>query len=136
MLSGYEMSYFYQEQKQRLKFLNESLVYFEDFLCQMNDAFRKEENIVYTLEELLKKPELASVFFNFLTNLEKLISYEQKDLFRENSEKNEFPDYTEWDKFAMHEYRRLSSEDDDAENSDVLENNPLDERDGGGFQLD
>jgi hypothetical protein len=37
------MEYFYSEQKQRLKFLNEDLVYFEDFLCQMNDAFHKDE---------------------------------------------------------------------------------------------
>lgn len=132
------MNYFYQEQKQRLKFLNESLVYFEDFLCQMNDAFKKEDNIVYTLDELLQKPDFASTFFNFLTNLEKLIGYEQKDLFRENNERNDFPDYSDWDKFAMHEYRRLSSEDDDPENSDVLENNPLDERDTAAtsFQLD
>jgi hypothetical protein len=47
------MEYFYTEQKQRLKFLNEDLVYFEDFLCQMNDAFKKEDNIVYSLEDMI-----------------------------------------------------------------------------------
>ena len=93
----------------------------------MNDAFKKENNIVYNLEELQARPEFAVVFFNFLTNLEKLLGYERKDLFRENTERNDFPDYNEWDKFAMHEYRRLSTEDDDNENGDVLENDLLDD---------
>ena len=81
----------------------------------MNDAFNKEENIVFSLEELLKEPEYASTFFDFLTNLEKLIAYERKDAFAAASEKTDFPDYTDWDKFAMYEYKRLSREDDGGE---------------------
>ena len=113
--------------KQRLKFLNDLLVNFEDFLCQMNDAFKKEDNIVYTLAELQENPEYAATFFNFLTNLEKLISYEHKDVFRENKEKEDYPDYSEWDKFAMYEYKRLSEEDDDNEANDMLETNILED---------
>ena len=33
LIGGYELNNFYQEQKQRLKFLNEELISFEDFLC-------------------------------------------------------------------------------------------------------
>lgn len=75
------MEYFYEDQKNRLRYLNEDLVHFEDFLCQMNDAFCKEENTVYTLQEFLREPEYASTFFNFMSNLEKLVAYERKDAF-------------------------------------------------------
>jgi len=112
------MEYFYDEMKQRLKFLNEDLVFFEDFLCQMNDAFQKESSIIYTLPELMAQPQDASVFFNFLSNLEKLVAFERKDAFSVASEKSDYPDFTEWDRFAMYEYKRLSSEDD--ENEEVL----------------
>jgi len=33
--SGYEMEYFYEEQKQRLEYLNHEPVYFEDIVCQL-----------------------------------------------------------------------------------------------------
>jgi len=33
--SGYEMEYFYEEQKQRLEYLNHEPVYFEDIICQL-----------------------------------------------------------------------------------------------------
>lgn len=82
----------------------------------MNDAFLKDENIVYSLDELLASPENASLFFNFLSNLEKLLAYERKDAFASHAEKRDYPDYTEWDIFAMYEYKRLSAEEDDNEN--------------------
>lgn len=33
LITGHEMEYFFNEQKQRLNYLNEDIVYFEDFLC-------------------------------------------------------------------------------------------------------
>ena len=119
------MEYFYSEQKQRLKFLNEDLVYFEDFLCQMNDAFLKDEHIVYNLDELLASPENTSLYFNFLSNLEKLLAYERKDAFASHAEKRDYPDYTEWDIFAMYEYKRLSAEEDDNENVRLEAHRPI-----------
>lgn len=82
----------------------------------MNDAFKKEEKIIYELNEFLDEPQYAQIFFNYLTNYEKLLIEERKDPFAAQGEKNDFPDYTEWDKFAMYEYKRLSSEEDENEN--------------------
>jgi serine/threonine-protein phosphatase 2A regulatory subunit B'' len=127
----YELDYFYSEQKQRLKFLNEDVVLFEDFLSQICDNFGKSDKIEFTLEELKSKPSNASTFFNFLTNLEKLLAYERKDPFSAAGEKNDYPDYTDWDKFAMYEYKRLSSEEDEDNNDEFLEGNDLLDGEGG-----
>ena len=132
IIGAYELDYFYSEQKQRLKFLNEDVVLFEDFLSQMCDIWGKNDNLNFTLEDLKSKPAYASTFFNFLTNLEKLLAFERKDPFSAAGEKNDYPDYTDWDKFAMYEYKRLSSEEDDGDNEEFLEGNDLLEPDGEG----
>ena len=82
----------------------------------MCDNFNKNETVSFTLEELKKKPQNASTFFNFLTNLEKLLQYERKDPFSAAGERNDYPDFSDWDKFAMYEYKRLSSEEDEENN--------------------
>ena len=92
----------------------------------MNDAFKKEDCPVYMLSELQENPSYAATFFNFLTNLEKLIGYENKDVFKESKDREDYPDYSEWDKFAMYEYKRLSEEDDEEAN-DMLETNILED---------
>ena len=81
----------------------------------MCDVFHKPETPTFTLDELKSKPAYAAIFFNFLTNLEKLLAFERKDPFSAAGEKNDYPDYTDWDKFAMYEYKRLSSEEDDGD---------------------
>ena len=92
--SGWEMQYFYEEQKQRLEFLNHEVVIFEDIVCQMYtllkksiwvifraDMFKPEKEIHYTLDLLKKNKDVAGVFFNILTNLNKFVAYEQRDPF-------------------------------------------------------
>lgn len=37
IIAGHEMEHFYEEQKQRLEYLNHETVYFQDIVCQMND---------------------------------------------------------------------------------------------------
>ena len=98
----------------------------------MCDIWGKNDNLNFTLEDLKSKPAYASTFFNFLTNLEKLLAFERKDPFSAAGEKNDYPDYTDWDKFAMYEYKRLSSEEDDGDNEEFLEGNDLLEPDGEG----
>jgi len=105
--------------------LNEDEVHFEDFLTQMCDNFNKNESVSFTLEELKKKPMITSIFFNFLTNLEKLLQFERKDPFSAAGERNDYPDFSDWDKFAMYEYKRLSSEEDEENNDEFLEGNDL-----------
>ena len=47
--SGYEFDHFYEEQKQRLDYLNHEPVFLKDFLCQMADLFKPEDDIKYIL---------------------------------------------------------------------------------------
>lgn len=56
------------------------------------------------------------MFFNFLTNLNKLVAYENRDPFAIRSEIVEYPDYSEWDRFAQGEYARLAREEENQEN--------------------
>lgn len=46
---GYEFDHFYEEQKQRLDYLNHEPVFLKDFLCQMADLFKPEDDIKYLI---------------------------------------------------------------------------------------
>jgi serine/threonine-protein phosphatase 2A regulatory subunit B'' len=117
VISGSEMNHFYSEQQQRLDYLGQEVVKFEDLVCQMMDAFgMSEEKIEFKRQDLKNKRHHAPVFFNSLTNLNKFIAYEQRDPFQARNEKVEFPDYSDWDKFALVEYRRLAAEEENIDN--------------------
>lgn len=116
-ISAYEMNYFYSEQQQRLDYLGQEVVLFEDVVCQMIDAFHVDKNKVeFKKEDLKSKRYHASIFFNSLTNLNKFVAYEQRDPFQARNENVEFPDYSDWDKFALVEYRRLAAEEENIDN--------------------
>ncbi len=71
------------------------------------------------MENLKAHRHVAGVFFNALTNLNKFVAYEQRDPFMIKNELTENPDFTEWDRFAQHEYVRLALEEENAENVNV-----------------
>jgi len=100
----------------------------------MNDIFKPENEIIFKREHLKKQRASAGVFFNCLTNLNKFVAYEQRDPFMIRNEQNENPDFTEWDKFAQHEYIRLALEEENAENSGMLDSADLWDGDEGGEQ--
>ena len=50
-----------------------------------------------------------------MTNLNKLVAYEQRDAYAIRAQKLENPDYTEWERFVKPEYRRIES---NADNDD------------------
>ena len=56
-----------------------------------------------------------------MTNLNKLVSYEQRDPFVARHEITEHPDFTDWDRFAQNEYLRLAMEEENNENNEVLD---------------
>jgi len=125
MITGYEMEYFYEEQKQRLEYLNHEPVYFEDIVCQLVDMFHPEKDIIFRMEHFKQHRPIAGTFFNCLTNLNKFVAYEQRDPFMIKNEMTENPDYSEWDRFAHHEYIRLALEEENAENSGMLDSADL-----------
>lgn len=66
----------------------------------------------------------VGIFFNSLVNLNKFIAYETRDLFAIKHQLTEFPDYSEWDRFAKLEYERLAMEEeggDDSEMNDAMD---------------
>lgn len=89
----------------------------------------KEGN--FSFEEIIRKKEIVGIFFNSLCNLTKFISFETRDMFAIKHQTNENPDFSDWDKFAKLEYERLASEEENQEDSDLIEqmndvNNPDD----------
>lgn len=117
VITAAEMSSFYSEQQQRLDDLGQEVVKFEDLVCQLMDAFGKVgETVEFRRKEIKEKRQHAPVFFNSLTNLNKFIAFEQRDPFQARSEKVDFPDYSDWDKFALIEYRRLAAEEENIDN--------------------
>ena len=76
IITGYELEYFYEEQSQRLAYMESNLDFnFENIICQMVDLFKSDGGIQFTLDDFLKRKSECSVFINMLTDLNKLISY-------------------------------------------------------------
>mmetsp|Transcript_6969 Transcript_6969/g.6148 ORF Transcript_6969/g.6148 Transcript_6969/m.6148 type:complete len:136 (-) Transcript_6969:41-448(-) len=115
------MEYFYEEQVQRLQSLNHEPILFNDLLCQMNDMICPVNEANFTFAELWARKNNVGIFFNCLCNLNKFISYETRDLFALKHQSNELPDYTEWDLFAKAEYERLAMEEENPEDSDIID---------------
>ncbi len=84
--------------------------------------FHPEKEIIFKREHLKRNRSTAGVFFNSMTNLNKFVAYEQRDPFSVKNEISENPDYSEWDRFAQHEYIRLALEEENPEHVSFLEN--------------
>lgn len=52
------------------------------------DLFKPENNTQFTLDDFLKKKNECGLFINFLTDLNKLVAFDQRDAYEEKSEKN------------------------------------------------
>ena len=75
----------------------------------MVDLFKSDGGIQFTLEDFLKRKSDCSIFINMLTDLNKLINFEQRDAYEERNVKTENPEWTDWDRFVKPEYRRIES---------------------------
>lgn len=100
IIAGREMQDFYDEQKQRMEYLNQEPILFEDFVCQMVDLLRPENDIHFTLKHFKSQLSSCGVFFNYLTNLNKLVAYENRDPFAVKQEITDHPEFSDWDRFA------------------------------------
>lgn len=121
LITGHEMQFFYEEQLHRLEYLNQESVTFSDVMCQMTDMLQPTVPNTFTLDDFKRNRQLASTFFNALVSLNKFIAYEQRDPFTQKHELNENPDYNDWDRFAMSEYVRLAMEEENAEQSEMMD---------------
>eukprot|EP01065_Artemidia_motanka_P043421 TRINITY_DN6016_c0_g1_i14.p1 TRINITY_DN6016_c0_g1~~TRINITY_DN6016_c0_g1_i14.p1 ORF type:complete len:721 (+),score=280.14 TRINITY_DN6016_c0_g1_i14:148-2163(+) len=108
ILSGFELSHFFQEQKERMESMYQETIAREDILCQMIDMIHPRDPKAIRLADL-KACKLSGNFFNSLFNLTKFIAFEQRDPFVTHAEK-QLPEKTDWDRFAKVEYERMSLE--------------------------
>jgi len=125
-LSMYELEYFYEEQLRRLEAMCIEPLSFENLLCQMLDLIHPADPNFVTLVDLKRKMELVHIFFDTFFDLEKYLEHENKDSFAVAAQKTIGPDgkaLSEWEKFALDQYRILVTEDDNDgnENDDVYE---------------
>ena len=54
---------------------------FENIVCQMIDIFKPLNSIQFTIEDFYKRKLDCSNFINALTDLNKLMSFEQRDAY-------------------------------------------------------
>ncbi|CAD8043570.1 unnamed protein product [Paramecium primaurelia] len=121
IITGFEMDYFYEELKQRMDYLNHEPILFQDFVCQMVDLLHPDNDILFKLNHFKQNLTVCGVFFNFLTNLNKLVAYENRDPFQVRNDIVDHPDFNDWDRFAFQEYVRLAMEEENQEQGEVFE---------------
>ena len=112
VLSGFEITQLFNEQRERYLAMGGDELQFEDMLCQMIDmvgAKRLERHRQgFTLADLKACPT-AGTFINMLVNAQKFLGFEHRDPFAEFHMKSQ-PERTDWDRFARIEYDRMASE--------------------------
>ncbi|KAJ9467655.1 putative serine/threonine protein phosphatase 2A regulatory subunit Bprimeprimegamma [Diplonema papillatum] len=86
ILSGYELDYFFSEQRQRMEAAYQETISYDDILCQMMDMISPSRTDGLRLSDL-KACTLSGNFFNALFNLQKFIAFEQRDPFIAHAEK-------------------------------------------------
>jgi serine/threonine-protein phosphatase 2A regulatory subunit B'' len=108
ILSGYELDFFYSEQRKKMESMLAEQISYDDILCQMIDMINPVDPKCIRLTDIKACPT-SGVFFNVLFNLNKFIAFEQRDPFQAHAEK-QGPEKTDWDRFARLEYDRMAQE--------------------------
>lgn len=108
-----EMSFFYEEQMQRMECLNFETIPFEDVMCQMNDMILPEIEGQFRLSDFKRRRKQAGTFFSLLSSLTKFLSFEHRDPVVYKQETLDNPDMSDWDRWCADEYLRLAAESDD-----------------------
>eukprot|EP01060_Flectonema_neradi_P029593 TRINITY_DN4125_c0_g2_i1.p1 TRINITY_DN4125_c0_g2~~TRINITY_DN4125_c0_g2_i1.p1 ORF type:complete len:707 (+),score=121.25 TRINITY_DN4125_c0_g2_i1:67-2121(+) len=127
LLSGFELNFYFKEQKQRMEASFQETISYDDILCQMIDMIHPEGIDGLRLSDF-KNCRLSGNFFNALFNLTKFIAFEQRDPFMAHAEK-QMVEKTDWDRFAKIEYDRMSHE--AGEQEDISEDFGIGLYDGG-----
>jgi len=113
-VSAQDMEYFYAEQLDRQLKLSDESISFRDILCQLLDAVKPCScKSGFTLADL-RRSKMCPLVVDTLCNIQKLLAGEMHELRLLRGQPG-MEDYTEWDRWAFLEYRRLSLEDGDDE---------------------
>merc|ERR1711871_594641 len=98
----------------------------------MVDCIKPENPEAFCFADFIKPLQLpiSGVFFNILFNLNKFLSFEQRDPFQSRAAR-EFPDLNMWDRYARFEYARLAAAEEQRELEDSVNSMGWDDYDGG-----
>ena len=81
---------------------------YQFYLFRM-DLLKPVNDIQFLLSDFLKKKNQCGLFINFLTDLNKLVAFDQRDAYEQKNEKTQHPQWTEWDRFVKPEYKRVEN---------------------------
>jgi len=105
-----ELKYFYEEQVQRMEYLNHETIPFPDVMCQMHDMiFPRSDK--FQLSDFKRRRRFAGIFFSIFSSLNKFLNFEYRDPVSAKQELFDNPGFSEWDHWCGDEYLRLSMED-------------------------
>jgi len=119
IITLFDMEYFYEEQIHRMECLGHEPITFVNVVNQLLDMLEPWSSTVIITKDVLRRSKQQSAFFNVLFNINKLFALEGKDL-RTIRQVRETPDLTDWDRFALFEYHRLSAEEEETETVDSI----------------
>jgi serine/threonine-protein phosphatase 2A regulatory subunit B'' len=121
VISAYEVEHFWTDQRSRMEALGQESIMFDDIYCQLLDMVKPRIPHSITISDLKRAGVLTPLFYNTLVNLNKFLSWEQRDPFAANASKGgDGVEKTEWDRFARNEYDRMAHEPEDDNADDVL----------------
>jgi len=119
IITLFDMEYFYEEQIHRMECLGHEPITFVNVVNQLLDMLEPWSGTVMITKDVLRRSKQQSAFFNVLFNINKLFALEGKDL-RTIRQVRETPDLSDWDRFALFEYHRLSAEEEETETVESL----------------
>ena len=64
------------------------------------DIFKPKNGIQFTLDDFLAHKTEAAQFITHLTDLNKLVAFDNRDAYRERDMKQENPTWTDWDRYV------------------------------------
>ncbi|KAA8495568.1 Serine/threonine protein phosphatase 2A regulatory subunit B''beta [Porphyridium purpureum] len=121
-----DIDFFYEEQLHRMECLGHETVPLADIVCQLLDMVRPHFDRPYiTMRDILTSPN-GGAFFNVLFNLNKFFQQENKTAAQMKYERLT-AELSDWDRFAIIEYERLSNDDEEEDEEDDDDEDDIDE---------
>jgi hypothetical protein len=80
---------------------------------------KPKSSLHFTVDDFLKRPKEIGIFINAFTDLNKMLSFDQRDPYEDRAFKNDHPEWSDWDRFVKPEYKRVEAMDEN-QGEDVL----------------
>jgi serine/threonine-protein phosphatase 2A regulatory subunit B'' len=111
LVTAKEIEEFYEETRSRLQLVHQEALTLEEVVCQVSDMTGTDG--VFCEKDFQSYPNAGCFLFNLLISLNKYFDLEGTDPYVASQAKLSYPGYSDWDRFALVEYSRLATEEDD-----------------------